>query len=649
MNKIYLLVICSVLSCQLAHAQIYQQNGVTVAGGNGLGSAANQLDEPNNVVVDANKNLIIADLNNNRIQKWAAGASFGTTIAGGNGLGTGANQFNHTTDVRFDAVGNMYVADFINHRVQKFAPGSTTGVTVAGGNGPGAAANQLYAPAGIFVDPAGIVYVADYYNARIQKWLPGATAGITVAGGNQDGAGANQLNMPNDVFVDGAGNIFVADQSNHRIQKWAPGATQGFTVAGGNGQGTAANQLNFPTGIWLDPAGNILIADFLNERVQRWVPGASSGITIAGGNGQGFGANQFFHPLNLMLDTDGTLYVCDVYNHRVQRFDLVSNCPANVVVAASSCAATATIAWKEPRDTFPGTITLPVYLDPAMGVLSLMGTLNGHGYYKSTGTYLWPVAQSISEFIGDTGVNGHLVTITSEAESAFLTNLSMSDNLTPWIGLYSTGKPGGFRWITGEPFAYSKWAGGEPNNNLGNAANVAEPFVHMYSVGLWNDQRNVPLRFITEFEKPLISYRQVSGPANGSRQSAGVYNICYERTDGIMGVKDTCCFSVTVTCPATPAATTFAMSSAAGDVSSKGLQVSAFPNPSTTRFTLNITSGSPEKIDVQVRDITGKVVERRSGLAPNQTIQIGSKLRTGVYFVELQQGAGRLHMKMVKQ
>lgn len=649
MLKIFLSAICLFLTCQLALAQVYDQNGVAVAGGNGIGAAANQFNEPNNVVVDSNMNLIIADLNNNRIQKWAPGATAGITIAGGNGAGTAANQFNHTTDVRFDAAGNMYVADFLNHRVQKFAPGSTTGVTVAGGNGPGNAPNQLNLPAGIFVEPSGILYVADYQNHRIQKWLPGAAAGITVAGTSVPGPQANQLDMPNDVFVDGAGNIYIADQNNHRVQKWAPGASTGITVAGGFGVGSAATQLRFPTGVWVDAAGNVLVADFLNDRVQRWAPGASFGVTIVGGHGGGLNANQLNHPLNILLDKDGNLYVCDVYNHRVQRFDVIGNCPANVVVAASSCTAKATVAWKEPRDTFPDTITIPSYLDPEMGLLTYMGTLNGHVYYKSVNKYLWPVAQSIAEFIGDTGVNGHLVTITSEAESAFLSNITLPDDLTAWIGLYSTGKPGNFRWITGEPFAYSKWTPGEPNNYMGNAANVAEPFVHMYSVGLWNDQRSLPLQFVAEFERPLTTFRQISGPANGSQQSPGTYRVCYERNDGITGVKDTCCFSVTVSCPATPAATSFGMSATPNDAGTAGFRASAFPNPSTSRFALNITSSNPEMVNIQIMDIAGKVVETRTGLAPNQTIQIGSKLKTGVYFVEMQQGTGKVHMKVVKQ
>ena len=47
-------------------------------------------------------------------------------IAGGNGTGSAANQLNDVTCMLFDAAGNLCILDKLNSRVQKFAPGSTT-------------------------------------------------------------------------------------------------------------------------------------------------------------------------------------------------------------------------------------------------------------------------------------------------------------------------------------------------------------------------------------------------------------------------------------------------------------------------------------------------------------------------------------------
>jgi DNA-binding beta-propeller fold protein YncE len=71
--------------------------------------------------------------------------------------------------VALDSSGNLYIADNGNNRVQRWAPGATGGVTVAGGNGQGIAANQLSLPHGVALDEDGNVYVTDCLNSRVQR------------------------------------------------------------------------------------------------------------------------------------------------------------------------------------------------------------------------------------------------------------------------------------------------------------------------------------------------------------------------------------------------------------------------------------------------------------------------------------------------
>src|SRR5450631_2049851 len=133
-------------------------SGVTVAGGNGPGSAANQL-YPGGLFVDSNRNIYVVDVDNARTQKWMSGATSGITVAGGNGTGSAANQLNFPIGLQVDTSGNMYIADASNDRIQKWAPGASSGVTVAGGNGRGSASNQLDDPLRVAVDGGGNVYV----------------------------------------------------------------------------------------------------------------------------------------------------------------------------------------------------------------------------------------------------------------------------------------------------------------------------------------------------------------------------------------------------------------------------------------------------------------------------------------------------------
>lgn len=307
---------------------------MVVAGNNGTGSAANQFKFPSGgMFVDSAGNVYVADILNQRIQKWAPGATVGVTVAGGNGQGSAANQLSNPRDVFVDAANNVYVSDGANHRIQKWAPGATSGVTVAGGNGSGTGAKQLSGPRGIYVDKQGNIYIADAFNYRIQRWKAGANKGVTVAGGNGPGTGANQLNFPIDVYLDGAKNVYIADAnlddaSTHRVQKWAPGATSGITVAGGNGEGSNANQFGYLLGIFVADDGTVYAADNgisgINVgRIQKWLPGAQNGITVAGGHSTGW--DILSYPTGVMVSKNGFLYVLDgIYSPKVQKYKLTN-------------------------------------------------------------------------------------------------------------------------------------------------------------------------------------------------------------------------------------------------------------------------------------------------------------------------------------
>jgi sugar lactone lactonase YvrE len=304
----------------------------TVAGGQGIGNASNQIFYPSGVSVDRAGNLYVADKLNFRIQKFAPGSTVGVTVAGGNGQGSAANQLWDPFRVFLDSAGNIYIPDFGNNRVQKFPAGSTSatnGITIAGGNDTGSAANQLNGPVSVYVDATGNIYVADLNNNRIQKFPAGstsATAGTTVAGGNGAGGGAAQFNSPFSVFLDSAGYIYVVDDGLNRIQKFPPGSTSstpGVTVAGGNGPGNAANQFNAPTDMYIDAFGDLYVADLYNARVQKFPRGSTSatnGITVAGGHGTGSGFDQFSWPYGVFVDSSGYIYIADEQNNRIQRW-----------------------------------------------------------------------------------------------------------------------------------------------------------------------------------------------------------------------------------------------------------------------------------------------------------------------------------------
>jgi endoglucanase len=81
----------------------------------------------------------------------------------------------------------------------------------------------------------------------------------------------------------------------------------------------------------------------------------------------------------------------------------------------------------------------------------------------------------------------------------------------------------------------------------------------------------------------------------------------------------------------------------------KALQVTATPNPSTNYFSLSIKSNSNKSVNITVLDAAGRVVETNKNAAANSTLQIGSKLIPGIYFIEVLQDNQKQRIKLVKQ
>jgi sugar lactone lactonase YvrE len=154
-------------------------NGTIVAGSGSPGSDNQSLSHPYQIDLDATgEYLYIADHDNHRIQKWkqvsngSAAATTGITVAGGNGQGVGANQLDSPNGVCVSAkTGAIYIADTSNYRIQRWAVGVSQGVTIAGGFGYGYGPTQLNLPAGVALDADEIyLYIADQANHRIQRF-----------------------------------------------------------------------------------------------------------------------------------------------------------------------------------------------------------------------------------------------------------------------------------------------------------------------------------------------------------------------------------------------------------------------------------------------------------------------------------------------
>lgn len=82
--------------------------------------------------------------------------------------------------------------------------------------------------------------------------------------------------------------------------------------------------------------------------------------------------------------------------------------------------------------------------------------------------------------------------------------------------------------------------------------------------------------------------------------------------------------------------------------SEETLKVTVLPNPSTSYFTLKIESRYETPVNIRVMDSRGRVVDARSKVGANSTIQLGHDYAGGTYFAELTQGGLRKVVQLVK-
>jgi hypothetical protein len=79
------------------------------------------------------------------------------------------------------------------------------------------------------------------------------------------------------------------------------------------------------------------------------------------------------------------------------------------------------------------------------------------------------------------------------------------------------------------------------------------------------------------------------------------------------------------------------------------LKVTVMPNPSTSYFTLKLESRYETPVNLRVMDSRGRVVDTRSKLGSNNTIQIGHHYAGGVYYAEMIQGGVKRTVQLIKQ
>ncbi|HXG58889.1 MAG TPA: hypothetical protein VNL91_07690 [Thermoanaerobaculia bacterium] len=342
------------MACAVITEALLAQSIRTVAGGGPLGDGRTATDallrNPQDVHVDRQGNVYIADTDNHRVRRVDARTGVITTIAGGgtSGLGDGgpatAAEVLSPVGVEVDAAGNVYISS--TGRIRKVDAATGVITTFAGGGaqpenpGDGGPATAAFLqPSRMTFDATGnFLYVADSGSSRVRR-IDVRTGIITTIAGSTPGFGGDggpainaRLNNPRDVAFDRDGNLYIADTVNHRVRKVDARTGLITTIAGngeegGGGDGLPATQASvwFPPGLTVDTQGNIyVISCCANVRKIDATTGIIS--TIAGGNPEGYGGDgdvatkaRLNFPAALTFDGSSNLIIADRLNHRVRR------------------------------------------------------------------------------------------------------------------------------------------------------------------------------------------------------------------------------------------------------------------------------------------------------------------------------------------
>ena len=289
-------------------------NGTAGFGGDGGPGPNATLNVPFGIAVDrTNGNLFIADNGNNDIRTVQNGvistyAGLGTcsspTSPCGDGEPASDAQFNHPRVVVLDNSGNVLIADVNDNRVREVNNQTTIVSTVAGtgnpcpvptdacGDGGQATLAQLTFPSGIAVDAGGNILISDSGDNRIRR-VDAVTGVISTLAFNGrasfagDGGAATAASMagPGKLVVDSAGNIFVSGVTSDQIPvanlvvRRIDAATGTVTTVAGNpkqplgfgfsGDGGAATSASIVGGgLAITSSKGLYIADSGNNRIR---------------------------------------------------------------------------------------------------------------------------------------------------------------------------------------------------------------------------------------------------------------------------------------------------------------------------------------------------------------------------------------------
>lgn len=166
------------------------------------------------VVQDSQGNYYVAEYGEyDRIQKFSPDGAF---LLQWGGHGNEIGQFVRPQNLAIDENDQVWVADACNHRIQVFdATGDEVRLVRCWGR-EGSELGDLRYPYDLVLDGRGHVYICEYGNHRVQKFT---TEGRSLGAWGINGRDEGELYNPWALVQDSKGRIHILDTYNHRVQR----------------------------------------------------------------------------------------------------------------------------------------------------------------------------------------------------------------------------------------------------------------------------------------------------------------------------------------------------------------------------------------------------------------------------------------------
>ncbi|MBI3267652.1 MAG: hypothetical protein HYZ53_01415 [Planctomycetes bacterium] len=195
-----------------AQVLVYAPDGKLLRKFGSEGREDGQFVYPVGVAVDADNVYYISEYGgHDRIQRFDKEGRF---LSKWGRFGEGAGECHRPEDLSIDREGRVFVADACNHRIQAF---TRDGRFLFAWGKPGGAPGELSYPYDVACTPEGTVLVCEYGNHRVQEFTPD---GKLLRSWGKVGFGDGELNFPWDLAVAPDGGLWVTDTSNHRVVRF---------------------------------------------------------------------------------------------------------------------------------------------------------------------------------------------------------------------------------------------------------------------------------------------------------------------------------------------------------------------------------------------------------------------------------------------